>query len=98
MRRTQAAGSLLTQEEFEVSHEKAQGVSRREFVVQSGMLAGGALLGGAAGPAWADAPAGELPKRVLGRTGVSVTTLTLGTAPAGFTKPHNPKIVADCVN
>jgi hypothetical protein len=86
------------QEEFEVSHEKAQGVSRREFVVQSGVLAGGALLGGAAGPAWADAPAGELPKRVLGRTGVSVTALTLGTAPAGFTKPHNPKIVADCVN
>jgi predicted aldo/keto reductase-like oxidoreductase len=98
MRRTQAAGSHLMQEEFEVSHEKAQGVSRREFVVQSGMLAGGALLGGAAGQTWAETPAGELPKRVLGRTGVSVTTLTLGTAPSGFTKPHNPKIVADCVN
>lgn len=81
-----------------MSDQTGHGVSRREFVVQSGMLAGGALLGGVASQAWADTPAGELPKRVLGRTGVAITTFTLGTAPAGFTKPHNPKNVADCVN
>jgi aryl-alcohol dehydrogenase-like predicted oxidoreductase len=81
-----------------MSDQTSHGVSRREFVVQSGMLAGGALLGGVAGPAWAETPVGELPKRVLGRTGVKVTTFTLGTAPAGFTKPHDPKNVADCVN
>jgi predicted aldo/keto reductase-like oxidoreductase len=62
------------------------------------MLAGGALLGGVAAQAWADTAAGELPKRVLGRTGVSITTFTLGTAPAGFAKPHDPKNVADCVD
>jgi hypothetical protein len=27
-----------------------------------------------------------------------VTALTLGTAPSGFTRPHDPKLVADCVN
>jgi predicted aldo/keto reductase-like oxidoreductase len=62
------------------------------------MLASGALLGGAVGNVRANAPADELPKRVLGRTGVSVTALTLGTAPSGFTKPHSTKNVADCVN
>jgi len=55
-------------------------------------------LGGAVGDVSAKAPGDELPKRVLGRTGVSVTTLTLGTAPAGFTKPHSTKNVVDCVN
>jgi uncharacterized protein len=83
-----------------VSHEKTHAVSRRDFVVQTGALAGAVALGGVSGAARADkeTPAGELPKRVLGRTGVSVTTLTLGTAPSGFTKPHDPKITADCVN
>ena len=80
--------------------ERPHGVSRREFVVQTGALAGGVVLGGMAGASQAgqETPSGELPKRVLGRTGVSVTTLTLGTAPAGFVKPDNPKNVADCVN
>jgi len=81
-----------------MSEQAGHGVSRREFVVQSGMLAGGAVLGGLGAAAWAEAPADELPRRVLGRTGVSLTTFTLGTAPSGFTKPHNLKNVADCVN
>jgi len=81
-----------------VSDQRSHGVSRRDFVVRSGILAGGALLAPVAGQAWADSPADELPKRVLGRTGVSLTTFTLGTAPSGFTKPHDPKITADCVN
>jgi predicted aldo/keto reductase-like oxidoreductase len=34
---------------------------------------------------------------VLGKTGVPLTILTLGTAPCGFAKPHNPQNVAECV-
>lgn len=81
-----------------MSNDRGHGVSRREFVVQAGALAGGALLAGAGAAASEPAGNGHLPQRVLGRTGVSITTLTLGTAPAGFTKPHDPKRVVDCVN
>jgi hypothetical protein len=76
-------------------------ISRRTFVCQSGLLAAGAALGAAAAQADTDGsrPAsGELPRRTLGRTGLSVTTLTLGTAPTGFTQPHSPQHVAECVN
>lgn len=76
-------------------------LSRREFVYQSGLLAGGAWLAAAAGQATAAdkaTSAGELPRRVLGKTGASITALTLGTAPCGFAKPHSPQNVADCVN
>jgi aryl-alcohol dehydrogenase-like predicted oxidoreductase len=76
-------------------------ISRRIFVQQTGILAGGTILAASAGSALsgAEQPAsGGLPQQVLGKTGVSVTRLTLGTAPCGFTKPSNPKNVADCVN
>lgn len=76
-------------------------MSRREFVYQSGLLAGGTLLAGAAAAeanAAAPSASGELPKRVLGKTGVSITLLTLGTAPCGFAKPHSAENVAACVN
>ena len=87
--------TIIGSNNFLMQHSHvAHNVVLGDFII----LAGGALLGGMSGPALADAAAGELPKRVLGRTGVQVTTFTLGTAPAGFTKPHNPKIVADCVN
>jgi uncharacterized protein len=79
----------------------AAGVSRRTFLCETGLLAAGAALGGLAGDGRADARAqssGELPRRTLGRTGVSVTALTLGTAPTGFIKPSAPRYVADCVN
>ncbi|MCU0962533.1 MAG: aldo/keto reductase [Pirellulaceae bacterium] len=78
-------------------------VSRRMFVRQSGLLAGGVLLGGkaaaAAQPVLApQAPdAGPLSQRVLGRTGVSVTTLTLGTAPCGLCPKIPPPEIADIV-
>jgi predicted aldo/keto reductase-like oxidoreductase len=76
-------------------------VSRRTFVCQTGLLAAGAALGAVAAQAGAEPPAlssGELPLRPLGKTGVSVSMLTLGTAPTGFTQPHSPQHVADCVN
>jgi predicted aldo/keto reductase-like oxidoreductase len=76
----------------------ASRISRREFVYQTGVAAGASVLTSTA-PAWAAASAGdELPRRALGRTGVEITALTLGTAPCGFAKPHSPRNVADCVS
>lgn len=79
-------------------------VSRRDFVRRTGMAAGGLFLGAGASGEAADAPAqqidtgGEWPTRVLGRTGASVTTMTLGTAPAGFAKDFPPSEIAKLVN
>jgi hypothetical protein len=85
-------------------------ISRRAFVRRTGTLAGGALLGGAVAPGAsaaesASTPApnkdlppaepGGLPRRMLGRTGVPVTTFTLGTAPPGG---YEPKETARLVN
>lgn len=71
-------------------------VSRRSFVGRGGLLAGGMLLGQVGSPSRAEPAAtagstGTLPTRVLGRTGVPVSALTLGTAPAG----HAPKISSE---
>ncbi len=83
-----------------MSQQSSGRVSRREFVYRTGALAGGAIL--AQGAVHSAAPAADrrdaIPKRVLGKTGVAVTAMTLGTAPAGFIKPANPKLVAQCVN
>ena len=76
-------------------------VSRRTFVYQTGLLAAGAALGGAAARSDAESPPPTvegLPRRTLGKTGISVSMLALGTAPTGFTKPFSPQRVADCVN
>jgi predicted aldo/keto reductase-like oxidoreductase len=82
-----------------MSAHSNHGISRRSFVQQTGALASGALLGAASGVIAGEASAsGGIPQRVLGRTGASVTTLTLGTAPCGFAKPADPKNVARCVN
>ncbi len=77
-------------------HEHRE-IHRRRFLQQTGLAAGGLLLGAGLGQS-AVAAAGELTRRVLGKTGVSVTTMTLGTAPCGFAKPHSTQRVADCVN
>ena len=82
------------------NHDQSR-VSRRSFVQQTGLLAGGAILG--ASPPLADAaqraPAnGELPRRVLGKTKIPITALTLGTAPAGFSRHVSPRQIADLVN
>ncbi|MHC4181018.1 MAG: hypothetical protein ACYSWU_26260, partial [Planctomycetota bacterium] len=72
-------------------------VSRRTFVQQTGLLAGGLLLGSSgAGADAAERPANkELPRRVLGRTKVPITALTLGTAPSGFSKHVSARQIAD---
>ncbi len=45
-----------------------------------------------------EAPAGPLPKRVLGRTKAEVTTLTLGTAPCGLSSKIPPPQIAEIVD
>ncbi len=84
-----------------MSHEKGTNLSRRTFVHRSGLLAGGMLLG-AGGQGTADeAPAavsGPLPLRVLGRTGVKVTAMTLGTAPCGLSPAIPPSEIAKIIN
>lgn len=87
-----------------MSHAENRLISRREFVCQSGLLTGAALLGSQSVSAEAaDQGVRELPslvpdgppRRILGRTSVPITTFTLGTAPCGSLPP--PKI-AELVN
>jgi aryl-alcohol dehydrogenase-like predicted oxidoreductase len=82
-------------------------INRREFVQQSGLFAGGVLMGaaGVRGAVAAESPStaaeaapGVLPRRKLGRTGVSVTTMTLGTAPCGLSPDIPPPEIAKIVN
>ena len=75
------------------------GISRRQFVQQTGLAAGGLLLGSqAVEAAAADSPKQELPRRVLGKTGATITTLTLGTACCGSCKDVTVKQIAELVN
>lgn len=82
-------------------------VTRRGFVRRGGLLAGGVLIGGGgicggepvATPA--DSTRAEdnpLPRRVLGRTNESLTTVTLGTAPCGLSPKIPPPEIATIVN
>jgi uncharacterized protein len=82
-------------------------LSRRSFVRRTGLLAGGALIGGSATLPPAVAQTTPLsgatddkpwPTRVLGKTGVSVTTMTLGTAPCGLSPKIPPREIAKIVN
>ena len=79
------------------------GISRRRFVRQSGLLAAGAALGAGAVSAVGEDDAsrpspGELPRAVLGRTGESVTRMTLGTVPSGLPEGATPRDVARMVD
>jgi uncharacterized protein len=56
-------------------------LSRREFV-RAGALGAAALLGNTL-PVWGDGPSARLPQRVLGKTGVQVPILGLGTVAIG---------------
>lgn len=75
-----------------------ESMSRRGFVSRAGRMAGTAALGAAVSTSAAEANSDELPRRVLGRTGLSVTCMTLGTAPAGIAKDISPKQIGKIVN
>ncbi len=86
-----------------MSDRKSSSLSRRTFVRQTGLLAGGMLLGagGRRSAAAEETPApvsGPLPLRVLGRTGAKVTAMTLGTAPCGMCPDIPPSEIAKIVN
>lgn len=74
-------------------------ISRRSFVRRTGAIAGGLVVGGctAGGDSLPDRTAGALPRRVLGRTGQSVSALTLGTAPSGYGKHVATEEIAEIV-
>lgn len=72
-------------------------VSRRDFLAEAGALAGVAAMGAGWNPS-AAAEAGPLPTRVLGRTGVPITMMTLGTAPCGLSEHVTKEQIADIVN
>ena len=83
--------------------QKNVNLSRRTFVRQTGLLAGGMLFGArGARSAVADATpppvSGPLPLRTLGRTGAKVTTMTLGTAPCGMSPDIPPSEIAKIIN
>jgi predicted aldo/keto reductase-like oxidoreductase len=65
-----------------MAHRHRVSVSRRTFLQGAGLAGAGTLLGSQI--SFADAAQGELPTRILGRTGQKVTTLALGTYPAGW--------------
>lgn len=82
-----------------MSENQRESMSRRGFVRRAGHMAGTAALGAtAASASAANADSAELPRRVLGRTGLEVTCMTLGTAPAGIAKKISPRQVGDIVN
>jgi len=94
-------GATNIQEKAKVSSDRNDGISRRTFVRQTGLLAGGTILAASTAgkfAAAAEPAAGEIPRRVLGKTGVEVTILTLGTAPCGLAEPPSRENVARCVN
>jgi predicted aldo/keto reductase-like oxidoreductase len=79
-----------------VSNSKRETISRRVFVRQTGVIAGTAMVGGSiaaeAAPVAAsqDVPPlvpGGVPRRILRRTNVPITTFTLGTAACGYQPP-----------
>ncbi|MGQ9505118.1 MAG: aldo/keto reductase [Thermogutta sp.] len=74
-------------------------VSRRCFVCQAGVLTGTAMLGGIVPARLSSAfesSAEPLPRRILGRTGESITIFTLGTAPCGNSR--SVEEIAEIVN
>ena len=71
-----------------MSRPEDSSVSRRTFIRHTGLVTGAAIVGGQTSAVGADEPGvtggtGEIPRRILGRTGVPVTTFTLGTAACG---------------
>jgi hypothetical protein len=80
--------------------EKHGAISRRSFVSATGLAAGAVALGGAVDPlsALATPAAGKLPRRVLGRTRLEVTCMTLGAAPCGIADDVSLEEVSQIVN
>ncbi|MCS7306308.1 MAG: aldo/keto reductase [Thermoguttaceae bacterium] len=86
-----------------MSKAEYDSISRRRFMAQSTWAIGGMILGSASGPATESPPASAkaehpIPTRILGKTNVPVTIMTLGTAPCGFSPKVTVQDIADLVN
>ena len=74
-------------------------LSRRSFLRRSGLTVGAAL--GTSAPissAWPAVTSDEFPRRVLGRTKLEVTSMTLGAAPSGIANDVSLRDIAEIVN
>ena len=83
-----------------MSDQKKSSISRRSFVRRTGAVTGSLLLGAGASSSRtiaAKPDAADWPKAVLGRTGVEVTRMTLGTAPCGLCPKIHPPEIAEIV-
>ena len=83
-----------------MSEKERPSISRRSFVRRTGAATGGLILGAGAASSRAEAAkaaAGDWPKAVLGRTGVEITRMTLGTAPCGLCPEIHPPEIAEIV-
>jgi uncharacterized protein len=73
-------------------------ITRRRFVSSAGLVAGAVALGSSKTARVLAAAKGELPRRVLGRTKLEVTTMTLGAAPCGIASDVSIEEVGQIVN
>jgi uncharacterized protein len=73
-------------------------ITRRRFVRAAGMVAGAVALGSKSRSGWAESSQGELSRRVLGRTKLEVTTMTLGAAPCGIARDVSVEEVGQIAN
>ncbi len=80
-----------------MSENKPSCVTRRCFGQQTGLLAGGALMA-SIGHGHAAEVDGTLPDRMLGKTGVKLSTFTLGTAPCGQSEYFSTQDIVDTVS
>ena len=86
-----------------MSDSNSNEVSRRAFVGGAGLLAGGVFVRAGRAPAADDTrdargSAGEIPRRVLGKTNVSTAVLSLGTGTVGLSPAVSSRQIADMVN
>jgi predicted aldo/keto reductase-like oxidoreductase len=78
-------------------------ISRRTFIRRAGLLAGGMVVGAQAATDAAENPTtltgrGELPRRILGKTKVPVSVLSLGTGTVGLSPAVSTRQIAEIVN
>jgi predicted aldo/keto reductase-like oxidoreductase len=73
-------------------------LTRRSFVGRTGLVAGGLLYSANRAHGADETSSGDLPRRVLGRTGAAVSILTMGTGPCGMGKGISPQDIARIVN
>ena len=95
------ARSKQSREDLDMFKHKSSDVSRRTFIKDAGLAAGGMLLApyaaGAMEPRATAVLEKEAPRRILGKTKESVTTLAMGTCAAGLSRDVTVEDIATMV-